>query len=295
MTDSVPQDRQERRKVLLGIGFCLAAMASFSLLDATAKLMAQQYPVPFVVWCRYLSALFVTSLWLMPKHGWALLRTQRPGLQLFRGTVLGVSSLIFVAGLKVMPLAEAAAITYIAPILTTLAAMVVLGERPPSRTGVALLISFGGVLIITRPGMGHFGWEVVLPLATAVCFAVYQICTRLLAPVDNGFATLFIGSTVGTVVATLAVPWFWAWPDRPLDAWLMLAMGVLGTAGHGLLIKSLSLIPASMFAPFIYVQAVVALTLGWLMFGQWPDGWSLLGIAVIVGNGLWMAQAAGRR
>jgi len=146
-----------------------------------------------------------------------------------------------------------------------------------------------GVLFIIRPGTAAFSVVALLPLLTALFFAVYQLLTRKLAGVDSTLATLFISALVGAAVMTLVVPFFWA----PLVAWwhalLFLAMGALATAGHFMLIRAFEIAPASTLAPFVYAQLVAVLALGYAVFGNFPDRWSLVGMAIIVLTGAFVA------
>ncbi|MFP5405975.1 MAG: DMT family transporter, partial [Gammaproteobacteria bacterium] len=279
--------RSSRR--LQGILLVAAAVTSFSVLDSFAKHLSQTYPVPLVIWARYFFhvAIMVALLWR--SMGVRLLRTHRLDLQVMRGLVLGLSTAFFVSGLSMMPLAEASAITQIAPVLLTLMAVRVLGEQAPSGTWWALGVSFCGVLLIVRPGGQVFSWVAVLPLLTALCSAGYQLLTRKLAGIDDGLATLFIGAVVATALLTLAVPWFWEWPRSWFDASLFLGMGAVGAFSHLLLVRAFERAPASLLAPFIYLQVVGALAMGLFIFGDFPDLTALAGIALIALTGVTMA------
>jgi drug/metabolite transporter (DMT)-like permease len=146
-----------------------------------------------------------------------------------------------------------------------------------------------GVLFIIRPGSAVFSLVALLPLLTAFFFAVYQLLTRKLAGVDSTVATLFISALVGAATMTLVVPFFWA----PLLAWwhalLFLAMGALAAAGHFMLIRAFEIAPASTLAPFVYAQLVAVVILGYLVFRNFPDRWSLVGMAIIVASGAFVA------
>jgi drug/metabolite transporter (DMT)-like permease len=139
-----------------------------------------------------------------------------------------------------------------------------------------------------------FSPAVVLPLATAVCFAAYQLFTRRLAGVDSTMATLFIGALVGTICVSFLLPFYWGLPQSAFHAALFVMLGVLGAAGHFVLIRAFEYAPPSVIAPFVYTQLVTVLVLGYLVFGEFPDGWSLAGMAIIVLSGAWMAARQGR-
>ncbi len=274
---------------LRGILLVAAAVTSFSVLDSFAKYLSHSYPIPLVIWARYFFHVAIMVVLLWPTMGSRLLRTHRLDLQIMRGVVLGLSTLFFVSALSLMPLAEASAITQIAPVLLTLLAIRMLGERAPPGTWWALGVSFCGVLLIVRPGGQVFTWVAVLPLLTALCSAGYQLLTRKLAGIDDGLATLFIGGVVAAVLLTIPVPWFWQWPRNWFDAGLFVGMGAVGAFSHLLLVRAFEHAPASRLAPFIYVQVVGALAMGLFIFGDFPDLTALAGIALIALTGVAMA------
>lgn len=275
---------------LRGILLIIAAVSSFSILDSFAKHLTQSYPLPLVIWARYFFHVLIMVALLWPRMGTRLVRTKRPALQIARGVVLGASTLFFVSGISLMPLAEASAITLIAPVLLTLLAVRVLGEKAPPGTWWALGVSFVGVLLIVRPGGQVFTVAALLPLVTAFCFAGYQLMTRKLAGVDDGLTTLFIGALVAAVLATFVVPWFWEWPRSWFDAGLFVAMGGVGAFSHLLLVRAFERAPAALLAPFLYLQVVAALALGWLVFGNFPDLIALAGMGLIALTGVTMVS-----
>jgi len=274
---------------LRGIGLMVAAGCAFALLDATAKTLAATYATPMVAFARYLFHVLAMLVLLGPARGRALLATRRPGLQVLRGLCLAGSSITFFGAIAHMPLAEATAIVAIAPILVTVAAVRWLGERAPRGTGVSLAISFVGVMLIVRPGSALFGWAAVLPLASAAFGTGYQLFTRRLTGVDDGIATLFIGGVVATAAMAGLVPAYWSTPVRVLDLVLFVFTGVIGAAGHMLLVRAYEHAPTPVLAPFGYAHTVVALPTGWLLFGNFPDRWALAGVVLIVFTGVWMA------
>lgn len=274
---------------LRGILLIMAAVSTFAILDTTAKYLSHSYPVPLIVWVRYAMHAALMLLVLGPRLGRALVQTQRPGLQAVRGVVLAASSLFYFGALSFMPIAEAAAITFLAPLLVTAMSVYFLKERVRRSAWAALAAGFVGVLLIARPGGAVFTPAVLLPLATAVCFATYQLMTRQLAGVDSTLATLFIGALVGTAVISVLLPFYWALPQTPFDAFLFVMLGVLGASSHFVLIRAFEYAPPSVLAPFVYVQLVTVLVLGYLVFGEFPDGLSLAGMGIIVLSGAWIA------
>jgi drug/metabolite transporter (DMT)-like permease len=279
---------------LRGILLIMAAVSTFAVLDTIAKYLARTYPVPLIVWVRYAMHVLVMLVFVAPRLRWSLVTSRRPGLQVIRGFALAASSLFFFSALAFMPIAEASAITFLAPLLVTGMSAYFLRERVRRSAWAALGAGFVGVLFIVRPGGSVFSPAAVLPLATAVCFATYQLLTRRLAGVDSTMATLFIGALVGTLVVSLLLPFYWVLPQSAFHTVLFVMLGVLGAAGHFVLIRAFEYAPPSVVAPFVYTQLLTVLVLGYLVFGDFPDGWSLVGMAIIVLSGAWMAARQGR-
>jgi drug/metabolite transporter (DMT)-like permease len=271
---------------LRGIVLMIAAVSTFTCLDTTSKYLAQHYPVPAIVWARYVVHMVLMALVLGPRMGRGLLRTTNLRLQLVRGVLLAASSLVFLSALKMMPLAEAAAIAFMTPIIVTVLAGPVLGERVERRTGIALAGGFVGVLLIVRPGGGLFTPAALLPLASAFMMALYQMMTSKLAGRDAALTTLFYPAIIGSALVPLVFPHELMLPARPLHAGLFILVGVLGGLGHFLLIRAHDYAPSSTLSPFMYAQLITALVLGWLVFRQLPDGLALAGMATIAASGL---------
>jgi len=279
---------------LRGILLIVAAVSTFALMDTAAKYLSRTYPVPGIVWARYAAQTLFLVVALAPRLRLDLLRTRRPGLQLLRGVVLAASTMFFFSALALMPIAEAAAITFLSPLLLTAASAWLLKERVRRSAWAALVAGFIGVLIIMRPGGEVFTPAVILPLLTAVSFAAYQLLTRQLAGVDSTMTTLFYSAVVGTVLLAPALPVYGRLPESGIDAVLFALLGVLASVGHFVLIRAFEHAPPSVLAPFVYTQLVVVLALGYLVFGDFPDGWSLLGMAIVVLAGAWIATRQAR-
>ncbi|MCX7273894.1 MAG: DMT family transporter [Burkholderiales bacterium] len=255
-----------------GILLLMGAVMAFATMEAIVKWLALRNPVAMIVWARYFFHTLLILVLMAPAMGWGLVRSRRPGLQWLRGAILGVSSLLFFAGLKVLPLAEAASLTAIAP----------------AGTAWALALSFSGVLLIVRPGSAIFTWAALLPLGSALCYAGYQLLTRKLSTIDDGRVSQFIGALVATLLLSLLVPFHWQMPEQPLDIALMVATGAVGGFGHLLLVRAFAAAPVSLLAPFTYAHLVFALLLGLLVFGNMPDSTALAGMALIVSTGVMM-------
>jgi drug/metabolite transporter (DMT)-like permease len=275
---------------LRGIMLIVAAVSTFALMDATAKYLSRTYPVPAIAWSRYFFQAFIMLVVLGPRLRLDLVRTRRPGLQVARGVMLALSTILFFSALALMPIAEASAITFLSPLVLTALSVFLLRERVPPAAWVAVAAGFVGVLVIIRPGGAVFSPAALLPLAAAFSLAFYQMMTRQLSGVDSSVATLFYSAIVGTVLLTLLLPFFWHPPESVADGLMLALLGVLGAVGHFVLIRAFDHAPASVLAPFVYSQLVSVLILGYVVFGDFPDGWSLVGMAIIVASGVVVAS-----
>jgi drug/metabolite transporter (DMT)-like permease len=272
----------------------LLATGCFGCLDTLSKYLVAHYPAAALVWLRYVLQTLVMMAIFLPRMGLRLVHTVSPGLQMVRGLMLVVSSVVFVLALLHMQIAEVASIVFLAPIIVALAGGPLLGESVAARTWLALAGGFVGVLLIIRPGGGAFTWWAMLPLACAFMFAGYQILTRKLAGHDHPITTLFYPGLIACFVVPAIFPGAFVVPTVPLHALMLGVIGILGGIGHFLLIRAHALAPATLLSPFGYMQLVVVLTLGWLVFGQLPDGIALTGIGLIAGSGLALVLASRR-
>lgn len=282
---------------LRGILLMLAAVLCFALLDATAKHLAAKFPVPMLVWARYTLHCLLMLIFLAPSMRWRLVATQRPWLQTTRAVMLvGVTGLN-IAALHYLPLAETTALLFLAPFVVALLAGPFLGERLGPAHWAVILLGFAGVLLIARPGSTLHPAGLVLVLAAALCYSIYQIQTRQLSPTENTLTMLFYTALVGTVGMTLAAPLYWGGPMPDWrEALLIASLGIYGGTGHFLLISAFRHAPATTLSPLLYVQLIWATLLGWLVFDHWPDGMTLAGMAIIAASSAMLAllQRGGR-
>ena len=267
------------------------AVSTFTCLDTTSKYLAQHYPVPGIVFVRYIVQMLLMVVVLAPRMGMGLVRTSNPRLQVIRGVILTLSSLAFLTALAHMPLAEAASIAFMTPIIVAVLAGPLLKESVGGRTWIALAGGFTGVLLIIRPGTGFFTWAALLPLLSALFMAFYQMLTSRLAGRDAPLTTLFYPALIGTALVPVIFPHELVMPASFAHAGFFLLIGILGGFGHFLLIKAHHYAPASMLSPFMYAQLITALFLGWLVFGQLPDALAVVGMATIAASGLLLILA----
>jgi len=267
----------------------LTAVAIFSVLDVLSKYLTRFYPVPLVVWGRFTFHLLLVLVYLGSRSDLALVRTGRPWAQVTRGLLLAIASILFVSALKYMPLAETSAIAFLAPLLVTVMSVLFLKEKVELARWIAVVCGFVGVLAIIRPGSNVFTWAVLLPLGNALAFAAYQILTRRLAGLESPYTSIFYAGLIGTLLMTAMLPYSWVMPQNGMHAAIFVIIGMLGGLGHLILIKAYNCAPASRLAPFSYSQLIWVAIIGFLVFGDFPDTWSLIGIAILMASGIYTA------
>jgi drug/metabolite transporter (DMT)-like permease len=267
----------------------VAAVGAFTLMDTIAKYLARWYPVPGIVWARYALNLLMLLGWFAARGELKRIATQRPGIQIARGLLLAMATSIYFTSLKVLPLADAAAIAFVLPLFVAALAVPMLNERLDMPRALAIAVGFAGALVVVRPGSSVFTLYALLPMGMAFCNALYQILTRKIAGVEHPLTSLIWGAIVGAIVLSVALPFAWETPQE-LSHWALLCViGVLASVGHYLLIRAYDYASATLLAPYTYSGLVWAMLLGLLVFGNFPDGWSLAGMAVIVVSGLFLA------
>ncbi len=260
----------------------LAAVFCFALLDATAKHLSQTYPIPMLVWARYTLHCLLMIVFLAPSLRWQLIATKRPLLQVVRALMLVGTTGFAMAAFRHLPLAETTALIFVTPLIVALLAGPFLGEKLRPLHWGASLGGFLGALLIARPGGALNPTGILLVLAAALCYSVYQIQTRLLSATENTLTLLFYTALVGTLSMTLAAPLYWGGPLPDLrDAMMIASLGIYGGTGHYLLTHAFRLAPATTLSPFLYAQLVWATLLGWLVFDHWPDGLTIAGMMII--------------
>ena len=274
---------------LRGMLLMMAAVAMLAVMDSISKYLTLFYPVIMVVWSRYLFHTLFVLLVLGPRLRWRFVRTTRLALQGLRGLCLVGSSLFFVSATKFLPLADATAISFLTPILVTLMAVVLLKEKVDFARWIAVFCGFVGVLIIIHPGAGVFAWASLLPLGTVVCLSSYQVLSRRLAQLESPFTSIFYAGLVGLVLLTPLISCVWQMPQSWPHALALVSIGVIGGASHLLMMIAYGYAPASRLAPFSYTQLIWVSLISYFFFGGFPELKSLLGIAILLGCGLFTA------
>ena len=276
----------------------LLAILLFTAMDATAKGLVARYPAPQVIWVRFAGQLVLVVLLLGPRLP-ATLRTKFPLLHLLRSAFQFGATALFFLSLTRIGLAEATALTDINPVLITLGAALFLGERLglPRLLGVGMAML--GAMIIIRPGADMFSLSALMPLGCAVCFAGNALLTRFIGPQETVWTSMIYASAFGTIAATLTLPGVllpgvWV-PVTRADLGLFAVVGLLGTGAQLAIIRAFSIAEAAVIAPFAYTGILFATIWGIVLYGEYPDLWTLIGAAVIVAAGLYVwRQELGR-
>ncbi len=261
--------------------------------DGLSKYLTQLYPVFLVVWARYLAQVVLMLGMFAPRMGRRVFHTLRPWPQLLRGLSLVSVSIMFISGLRYIPLAEATAVIFLTPLMVTVASAL-LGERVSHSQWLAVGVGLLGVMIIVRPGGALFTPAVLLPFGAAISFTVYQLLTRRLSGTDHPVTSNFLSSLVGFLVMSVLVTFNWRTPSVH-DAVLMASLGLMAMSGHLMLTQAFRYASAASLAPFTYGQIVFAGIVGFIAFGHIPDVEAIAGMTVIIASGLCMAYVQSRQ
>jgi drug/metabolite transporter (DMT)-like permease len=283
-----PNSSPEAAQRLKGIGLICVALMCFACLDAIAKWLTPQIgPIP-TTWARYISSTVLVFLVLNPWSQPGLTITRKPWMQWARSFLLFASTILNFLALQYLQLTETMSIMFLNPLILALLSGPILGEWVGPRRLAAIGVGFIGILIVTRPGMGGIHPAALLSLAGCFGYVGYAILTRILAAHDSSQTTMFYSSLGGLVILTPVIPFFWTTPESWGVVFFMVLIGGFGALGHWLLILAHKITPAPVLAPFIYSQMVWMILLGYFVFGDVPDRWTLAGGAVVIASGLYL-------
>jgi drug/metabolite transporter (DMT)-like permease len=280
------------RDRLRAIGLMILAVSMFACLDATAKYLVTraQLPLVQVVWMRFLGqmAMVVLTLGLiaMPR----LLSTRKLGPQLFRSFLLLASTLLNFAALRTLRLDQTLTIQFLAPLLVALLAGPLLGEWVGWRRMLAIITGFVGILVVIRPGFEAVPPGVAYALACMLAYTCFILITRYISAYDPADVTLTYSMFAGVVAMAPFALEAWVWPSDALSLVLAVSLGFWGALGHFIFILAYRLAPASTVAPFLYTQLLTMTLLGFTVFGDLPDRWTLVGSAIVIASGIYLVH-----
>ncbi len=259
----------------------------FACMDVTNKFLVASFEVPLIAACRFGGHLLLMLAFVAPRRGVEMIRTQRTGLVWVRALCLCGASGMAVLAFERMPVAETSAIVFLSPILMALAAGPLLGESIGWKGWGAAFLGFVGVLLIVRPGGGLDSLGVIFALGCAGMATTYNLMSRLLASTESTLALLFYAGLAGTIVFGAMLPWFWMErAPSAVEALLLASLAVYGGLGHFLLTAAFREAPASLLGPASYMQLLWVALFGWLVFGDFPDAVSLIGMVIIGASGV---------
>ncbi|MDX1709515.1 MAG: DMT family transporter [Rhodovibrionaceae bacterium] len=274
-------------RIALGIATMLGAMFFLSTMDATAKWLGASYPIVQVAFFRNFFALVPVMILVMHQGGLPALKPVRFGLHVLRAMLILAAIFLFFTGLRSLPLAEATAIAFAAPLFITAMSVPVLGEHVGFRRWAAVIVGFMGVLIIVRPGAATFQIEALLPLGAAASYGTVMLMTRLMARTETTAAIYFWSTAIPAAVAGVLLVFGWktpAWADLPI----FVLIGFLGGGATILLTFAYRYGPAAVIAPFDYSALIWATAIGWLVWRDFPDFWVCVGAMVLVASGIYI-------
>ena len=266
--------------LMIGAIFCFASM------DATAKYLMKEIGPAQTIWARYTVQAILVTVLILPKiniYG----KTKYPKLQFLRSVALMMATTLFFFAFSKLGLAEASAIFNISPVLITLGAFLFLREQIGPRRVIGIVVSLLGALIIIRPGSGVFTVYALLPLGAAIFYSTYSLATRFVGTDESPWTSLFYSAIFGAICYSIYIVFHWS-PMSSNALLLTIIIGLFGTAGHICLIRALTLGEASLVAPFIYTNLLFTTIWGLVLFGNFPDFWTIAGALIIVAAGVYV-------
>ncbi|MCY4542056.1 MAG: DMT family transporter [Rhodobacteraceae bacterium] len=278
-----------------GILTMVFAMFFLSCMDAMVKSMSSRYDIYFLVWVRYLGQALIVLILVLPELR-TTLRTKHIALQLARSLCVFAGAVFFFIGLSTIELATATALLQVSPLLIALVAYLTLGESLGWKKLGSVMAGLLGALLIVRPGLAAFDPFSIFPLAAAAAFAGYAVITRFLSSSESVWTSFFYTALIGAVASCLFVPFFWTTPPLA-DIPVLLMLAGFGTIGQYLVIRALFLAQVSVLAPIGYSSLVFSAAFGMMIFGEFPDMWTILGALMVTASGLfvWHLQTSSLR
>jgi drug/metabolite transporter (DMT)-like permease len=287
--------REERRaparadRPFKGIALILLSTTFLGVSDVTAKYLSATLPSIEIAWIRFLVFAMIMVPAMVPGSPLYALPTRRVGLLLMRGAALLGSSLFFISGLRYLPIAEASATGFVAPLFVTALSILFLSEKVGVRRWLATGAGLLGVLIILRPGTGAFHVAAFFPIVSALAWAATLIMTSMMSGREHAITIMTYSSIAGVAILSAMVPFVWVTPTWH-DIMFGILIGVASTLGQWIVVLAFRYADASVLAPFSYTQLLWVASLGFLVFGEVPDAWTVVGTAFIVGSGLYTAH-----
>ena len=273
---------------LRGIVLMISAVSLFAMKDGFAKHLGGIYPILELLWTQYSLMLVIVFPIIVLRHGWKALWPSHIYSQISRGLMSIVAVGLFYFAITQIPLADAIALIFVAPIVVTALSPLLLGENVGIRRWVAVIAGFVGICFVVQPGFQDIELGTFASLGAGVIWAFFQITTRQLAQQEIPLVTVFCTSLIGAATTNSLLPFFWVTPTI-VDGSMMLIMAGFASLGQALLIYAFVASPAVVIAPFVYVSIIVAVTIGYFVFGEFPTPAAWLGIFIVSASGVYIA------
>ncbi|MDM8166777.1 DMT family transporter [Roseovarius sp.] len=284
---SLPKPREERTAA--GVLTMFFAVVFFTCIDSSAKwLTLAGLPVMQVVFARYCGHFVYAALVYMPQEGLSAFRSRAPLKQVLRSSFLFGSTVCNFFALQSLPITVTTTITFAGPIVVTLLAIPILGEKVGLRRIAAVCTGFVGVLVVMQPWGAEFHPAMLFSLAALAIASLYFIMTRMLAGVETIATQQLWSSGIASVVLAPVAASVWVWPDSGTEWLVMFLIGGFGMTGHVLATIAHRWADASILAPMVYSQIFLAAIAGIVVFATWPTVWTLGGGVIIIGSGLYI-------
>lgn len=278
---------EDRR--LLGIGLALITYLGFAIVDSCAKWLTMSgMPTMQVAFIRYGAQLVIILALFLPRQGRALVRSNNLRDEIVRAVVLVGSTVANFFALIWLPLTTTAAIMFTQPLILCALSIPLLGEQVGWRRWLAILVGFGGVLIVIQPGTESFHPAVFLSLLCSLCGALYLVWTRRLAGVDSTATQQFYACFIATLALAPFAFGGWTWPTDSATWFVLGLIGAAAVVAHLAVTVAHRFAPATVLAPFAYSQMIWMVLSSWLVFNQPPSIWLALGGPIVVGSGLYI-------
>lgn len=287
MIENPMKSSNKTDQVYRGILFISGAFLSFALLDTAAKFATLTVAPLFLVWLRFLVQALSTLIITPPSLWRAIFSFKRPGMQVLRALFLVGATVSNFYALRELQLAQTVSILFCSPFVVTILSVVLLNEKVGLHRWGSIVVGFCGVLIIFRPGIADLPVEVIYSIITMLCYSGYTLTTRILAPIETSTSLVcFPALFVSVIMIPFAIP-VATIPEFTVILVILFA-GILGTVGHWFHTKAHSMAQASVLAPYMYIEIIWMIILGYLVFSDVPDIYTIIGASVISASGLYL-------
>lgn len=293
--DVKPAGSPRIERVPLGILLMIGATFMFSVSSAASKWLVADYPPGEVMFVRTAISLIVVAIVILPRTGFAVYRTSKPGSHVLRAMSQTASQTCIILAFSMMPFASVVAISFAAPLFATLASAIILRERVGGARWTALIVGFLGVLIVTNPGAETFQIGALFALGNAILYGTVTAGVRGMTNTESTDTLMMYQMTLLTITFGCMLPLGVKLPVHAMDTFWMLMLGLANVVGQYWWTRALHVAPTSAVSPFYYMMLVWSIVIGFGIWGDLPTISLLIGSAVVVGSGLFLLWRESRK